>query len=643
MLGPVAVADAAGVPVRGGCDPIAPSECLLPFPSDWYTVPDPGTDTGRRVAFDPAAMPRNALGKGIDPTDWNRNDGFSPGSMLLAQIPGLDLARTGAAPLTDIGRSLHRDAPIVLLDADTGQRWPYWAELDANATDPARQALVIRPARNFLEGHRYVVALRGLKDAAGHAIPAGDAFRTVAGRPLPAGDPLYERQQAMRRVQLDLLKAGVPPVGLNLAWDFTIASERGLSERMLKIRDDSFAALDGKSPQFAVTEVTENPATDPIARRVRGTFQVPSYLNAPGGPPGSRFNYGPDGLPAQLPGNTQTALFQCEVPRSSLAAPAKALLYGHGLLGRETEVGSGSQRALAAEHNVILCATRWQGMAQEDLPYVAGTIGDLGGFGAIADRTQQGVLNFLWLGKLMMHADGLSASPAFQGPSGASVIDTAAELGYNGNSQGGILGGMLTAVSTDVTKAVLGVPAMNYSTLLNRSVDYAPFQAIMDQAYPDKLTQQIGFALMQMLWDRGEANGYAQHMTRDPLPGTPAHQVLLDVAFGDHQVSPTAAEVEARTIGARIHTPAVAPGRNPDVVRYWGIPPLHEPQRGSAIVIWDSGSPYQPLTNTPPTEGHDPHSDLRNSPIARQQAYTFLTTGVLTDVCGDAPCTMPAG
>lgn len=39
----------------------------------------------------------------------------------------------------------------------------------------------------------------------------------------------------------------------------------------------------------------------------------------------------------------------------------------------------------------------------------------------------------------------------------------------------------------------------------------------------------------------------------------------MHVAYGDHQVSPTAAEVQARTVGARIHTPAVAEGRNPDV------------------------------------------------------------------------------
>src|SRR3546814_11295008 len=70
---------------------------------------------------------------------------------------------------------------------------------------------------------------------------------------------------------------------------------------------------------------------------------------------------------------------------------------------------------------------------------------------------------------------------------------------------------------------------MNYSTLLNRSLDWEGAYGELAYAfYPTKAEQQLLFALLQMLWDRGEANGYAQHMTADPLPGTPAKQVLLD-------------------------------------------------------------------------------------------------------------------
>jgi len=54
---------------RPACDPIDPTACLLPFPNDFFTVPDPGTATGRRVDFAPSAMPRNNHGIAIDPAD----------------------------------------------------------------------------------------------------------------------------------------------------------------------------------------------------------------------------------------------------------------------------------------------------------------------------------------------------------------------------------------------------------------------------------------------------------------------------------------------------------------------------------------------------------------------------------------------
>jgi hypothetical protein len=108
------------------CDPIDPRACLLPFPNDHFTVADPSRPTGRLVHFAAASMPANAAGTHIDPTEWNRNDGFSPGSALLVHVPGIDLGRTGAAPITDIGRSLRRDAPIVIVDAATGERHPYF-------------------------------------------------------------------------------------------------------------------------------------------------------------------------------------------------------------------------------------------------------------------------------------------------------------------------------------------------------------------------------------------------------------------------------------------------------------------------------------------------------------------------------------
>jgi len=261
----------------------------------------------------------------------------------------------------------------------------------------------------------------------------------------------------------------------------------------------------------------------------------------------------------------------------------------------------------------------------------------------------------------MVHPQGLTTNAAFHvnptDVNSAPVIDTT-RLFYDGNSQGGILGGGLTAVAPDFQRAVLGVPGMNFSTLLNRSVDFygkelteargtegLGFSTFLFQAYPNELERPLIYDLLQIMWYRGEADGYAEHLTGNPLPNTPVHTVLMHVAFGDHQVATVAADVEARTIGAAVPPSPLAPGRSTDVQPYYGIARIPSfPYGGSAMLIWDGGTPAPPTTNTPPNPpqyGADPHEFPRNDRAARQQKSDFLQIGgSVTGVCGGAPCTI---
>jgi hypothetical protein len=456
------------------CDVLDPAKCLLPFPNDWFTVQDGTTDTGRRVQFAPASMPANKSGVHIDPTEWNRNDGFSPGSAVLAYVPKLDLAKTGAAPITDIGRSLDHNQPIVLLDADTGQRWPFFAELDVQADPPTTRMLIVRPARNFTEGHHYVVALRNLRDGPGSIIPAGRGFQLYRDN-VPTFSPVIEGRRAhMESIFRSLAHVGVGRADLNLAWDFTVASGRNLSERMLHIRDDAFAGLDDKAPAFAVTSVQDNVDAN-IFRQVSGTFSVPNYLTGTGAS-GSVFNTGANGLPQR--NGTFTAPFICNIPRAATADghdpvhPGRAGVYGHGLLGTNNEVNAGNVKAMSNEHNFVFCATNWAGFSTEDVGTAISSLQDFSNFPKMTDRTQQGILNFLFLAKLMRSTHGFVSNPAFQAGGGHTPVIDRSDVFYDGNSQGGILGGAATAVSNQWKRAVLGVPGMNDSTLLQRSVDF---------------------------------------------------------------------------------------------------------------------------------------------------------------------------
>jgi hypothetical protein len=634
------------------CDWLDPTKCLFPFPNDRFTVADPATDTGRRVAFALEAMPVVATVH-VDPTAWNENDGWSPGPKILTRVAGLDLARSAAPLVTKIARSLDADSPVVLIDADTGERQLVWSEQDP--IDPS--VLIVRVGKNLENGRRYIVALRGLADASGDPIPAGRGFAIYRDR-IPTFHPTVEaRRPAMETIFGDLARAGIARADLFLAWDFTVLSTRNLSERMLAMRDDAFASLGSAAPTFTVTRNDAFTATvrgvSRSFRRVEGVVAVPLYMTDGGEPGGRLRRSGPDGLPERDPAQDFAAPYRCTIPETATAAtPGRLVLYGHGLLGSEDEVGATNIREITTAYGFVYCATKWAGMSEDDVPNVLATTSDLALFPTVTDRLHQGFLAFLFLGRAMKHPAGFAAHPAFSDASGAPIVDTS-DLFYDGNSQGAIAGGGLAAFAQDYTRAVLGVTGMNYSSLLRRSVDFTPFYTLLTFGIDDLSDVPLDIALLQMLWDRVEANGVARHLTSDPLPGTPAKQVLLHVAFGDHQVANVAAEVQARSIGARIHQPALAPGRHadeqvpgdPDNRAYFAIDPLPSgPWDGSALVIWDSGTPTPPTAIVPPRPelgyGRDPHETPRRDPKAQLQKAEFLRTGgAIVDVCGGAPCT----
>ncbi|MEA2374994.1 MAG: hypothetical protein QOD53_1457, partial [Thermoleophilaceae bacterium] len=689
--------------------------CMLPWPNDFFTTADSTTDTKRRLNLNLLSMPKNVEGKPIDPTPFNRNDGFSPGSLITTKVPGLETKaafdKSRIVPIDDMRQAFRADQPVVVIDTKTLARHLAWAELDANPTNPADVTLIIRPGRNLREGRRYIVALRHLKDASGKTIQPSTGFKVFRDGNPTKSSAVEKRRAHFESIFNTLAQAGIDRDDLYRAWDFTVASERNLSERMLSMRDDAFKQLGdtnladlkvaGNAPTWSAHKVVQSDAD--IAYTVEGTFTVPCYLNAPSCPTGSEFAYQPgstNGPPLRIPGNTMEARFTCIVPKVAVAnGGARVSLYGHGLLGSRGEVMQGQAKHMAQEHDFVYCATDWVGMACADLPDIPGSADDiqnqvatlfnnvalgitpnppncdyqtvlgiehdLSNFPKLADRVQQGMLNFLYLGRLMANPKGFNSSALFHTAGGKPMLDTTMAY-YDGNSQGGIIGGALASVMVDSNRATLGVLGMNYSTLLQRSTDFGTgkppdpsnpglpeYAYTLYTSYPNQLQRPLILSLMQVLWDRAEADGYALHMTGDPYPNTPAHHIMLQGGIGDHQVAQVTAETEARTIGAYARFPYADPGRDLDKGNpIYGVPAIpHFPFDGSSIEEWDIGpprtingnkvgTPPPPNTNTPPSKDYqDPHEYPRRQPGARQQKSEFFKPGgKIIDVCGPHPC-----
>jgi hypothetical protein len=746
------------------CDFMDPTICLQPWPNDYFTKADPTTDTGRRLDINTNSTPANVHGFHIDTTDINRADGFSPGNLITLKIPQVETQaafdNTGFVPVNDLHRYSDPNQPVVVIDAATGARQPIFAELDANPNhyspgDTKDVNLIIRPTRNFTEGHRYIVALRGLRDAQNNPVDPPLPFRVYRDRLLTSDPAIENRRPHMEDLISTLQQDGIQRSNLYMTWDFTVASEHSLAGRALAIRDNALHQLgddspgngtvDGSAPsvnipnsapsQVGAPGVTDYvtcasdgtpgceqpgdtgytgtgpssggtytgpPQSDQILRQVDGDLtNVPCYLNNGDCHPGGTLNYQANGDVIATPTGTADDVdrtwktgdpqvhttgvdFRCVVPRSVVAGgtlhPAESGIFGHGLLGLYDQVTDTIKftNSLANTNNSVWCATSWAGFSTDDLGQVIGTLNDVSNFSKLSDRMIQGFVNMIYLGRAMVNPGGLSTNPAFSvDPDGGgsevagSAIDPAKGLYWEGISQGAIMGGALTALEPDLTQSVLDVTGMNYSTLLRRSADSAQYFELPNLGlydnYPNQQERPLLLSLMQLLWDRGEADGYAQHMTSDPLPNTPPHHVLLQLAYGDHQVSNLAAETEARTIGAQVETPALDPGRHWDVNPFLGIPAISSyPFSGSAAMVYYDGGPIgfdgdqdctdehgnpqhgtapAPLVELAPNPvsvyGCDPHSYPRRSLDGVTQAADWLQPSGFIHQCQTAAVGRP--
>jgi len=616
----------AGAPKLLGadCDPLVPTQCGYPFPSNVWLEDDASRPTGKRVAFGAATLPVAAGNGPMDPQWWAPSDGFSPGQPALTHLPG---ATTTGLPTQDsIEVSLSDTSPTVIIDAETGERVAHFSELDRSLVteEDAERALLVRPVVRLADARRYIVAIRNVVNASGERIAASPTFQALRDGTASCEPSVEARRALYDDIFARLEEAGISRKELQIAWDFTTASRENNTASLVAMRDDALMKVGAEGPEYTLTSTEEftEEQNSRIWRRLVGTMKVPLYLEAAG--PGSAMMRGEDGLPRQ--NGFAEYEFVVHVPHAAKAGQKLALIQnGHGLLGSKFEGGDGYLGELANRHGYVAFSVDLVGMASEDVPSITDAlVTDAGMFRNSVDRQHQGILNSLLVMRMM---SGRFVNEPLLQVNGESVIDPTQRF-YRGDSQGGIFGATYMALSTDVTRGLVSVPGMPYTMLLDRSTDFAPFFLFLKGAYGTGRNIQLVEGLMQMLWDRTEPNGYAPYIREDLLPGTPAHELLIHVAIGDYQVTPLGAHILARAVKAKNLLPV-----NRTI---WGVEEAAAPLSGAAIVEYDFGLPEAPKTNTPPKGDEDPHGKVRGLDAAYAQSHEFFRTGVIKGYCEGA-------
>ena len=632
------------------CDSLTPSYCGFPYPNDYWTLEDASTVTGLRLALPQVIMPTAMNGKQSSPSAFNEMDGFSPGIAAMTHLPGATVM--GLATPDTIGDSLLAQSPTVIIDPVTGERLPHWVDLDdyvvqakLRIDDAERlpdfdierdidelrqeQALMLRPAVRPEDATRYIVAIRNVVDVAGVAIEPSPGFLALRDD-LPSDDPIIESRRAhFEAIFAALESQDIARSDLQIAWDFTTASRENNTRAMLHMRDDALARFPQGVPY--TIELKNEGLIDGMACRMEVTFDVPLYMTK--GETGGMHNLGEDGLPQQ--NGTFKYAAALLIPMAAQTEPASLVAFGHGQLGAKEQVLG--MQPIAAEQNFATFGLDFKGFASDDTITVLGALsGDLSTFRAVPERIQQGLLNFLVaMRTLSVEADGgpsTALNLALNTHCGGAAIDGSKRY-YFGGSQGGILGASLMAVTTDIERGLLAVPGQSYNLLLNRSVNFDPFAAQIYSLYNwNALDMQLNLALIQGLWDRAEPTGYSKYIRSNLLPGTPAHEVLIQVSKADHQVTNLGAHIMARSIGGVVN---LAP-----VIRdVWGLEVVSGKHTGSAMIEVDFGNPDPPITNIPHWDDTlaDPHGRATELHNIGDSLGTFYATGVAENLC-NGPC-----
>ncbi len=605
------------------CDPMVPHHCGLPFPSDVWTRSDPDSPTGKRVRFGETTLPLQGFsGTNIDARAFDGFDGFAVGQAPMTYLEGATVA--GLPSVDDIDRSLAPDSPTVLIDARTGTPVPHFAELDLTGDDPSQQLLMLRPVVRLADATRYIVAIRDVVDDEGSPVEPTAVFRALRDGTDSDDPTVAARRDHYADIFARLEQAGYATDKLQVAWDFTTSSLEGKTGWLLHMRDDALATVGTAGPAYVIDEVIDDP-NEHIARRIVGRMTVPLYLEHEDA--GAKLVFGDDGLPKQ--NGTGEFTFMVQIPHAATTGtPGTPLQNGHGLLGTLNEGRNGFLAELANLKNFVLVTVDFVGFAEADEATVQDAIAyDFTLFGDVIERQHQGVINSLLAMRLVRGDFADDDAVKFEG---VSAIDTSQGF-YRGDSQGGIYGITYMALTTDVERGLLGEPGAPYNLLLNRSVDFDPFFALLKAQYDTFIDVQLVIGVAQMFWERTDPITYCNHITENRFPNTPPHDVLIHVAVGDYQVTPLGAHILAREVGAKSVAPAYRP--------IWGVETTDEPFSGSGIVEFKfPGVPDEPKTNVPPEDlGMDPHDEVRKLTVSHDQTDQFLRTGVIEHRC-DGVC-----
>lgn len=614
-----------------GCDDLNPIHCLLPFPSDAFLAEDATTTTGFRVNYSDTTLPGTGLMPHVEIAALNRFDGITPSTQIMTAfttVPDL----TGAADQYSIGDSLADDHPTILLNLDTGERVAHWVEVDVRADRPTATIVFVRTLAALDYDTAYGVAFSGLTDTSGNPIQPSDALRAIIDGNATTSPDIESRRPAIDSLLDTLAAEGYARENVQAVWQFHTASHGSILGGMLAMRSDALNRLGEQGIGCNVTYAEPNYGDDnKTFMRIRGTFTAPQYLEfqqhnreTP-----SLLNRSGDGTPvyvedAEIP-------FTMVIPQvlADLNESGPLVVFGHGFLG----TGEGTSNYVsdwAEDYKVSFLATDLYGWSSSDLYTIELGIVNPLFFQHQAERLQQALINKM---SMIRTFKGVCSDLAEMQHNGTNLVDSS-DVHYMGYSLGGIYGSSVVAISPDIDRAALWVGGSGFSTMIERSTNFAPFQEGFSSfaGYPQRNDRALLVGVIQQLWSVTDPETYLPFAEQGYADELGPFNFISIISVNDAQVPALSSDRAARTAGIPVLDSSA---RLP-----YGLTPAAGPITGSAVVYWDGGYPAMPDDNSapPPDQSSKAHNEIGPIEAVNDMVRDFLLTGIINDTCADT-CT----
>ena len=508
--------------------------------------------------------------------------------------------------------SVRDGASVFLVDVDPGSPSAFMrvpARYDVEeVTDPSTGTgtiwqLAVRPddGHPLAEGRKYAAVLTSaLRDATGASIAPDPDFAVVRDAATRPGDPLLAEAHDRYAPVLDSLDdrgvARAHVVGLavfgvqNVTGELRDARARvwELAPPVVTLTEviaagpDLDARLGAPAMDVPGLDVEGGVAHGSIGFLVHGSFESPWLLSDLEHVHG-RFRRGPDGRLSV--GRFDRVPFTLVIPRSADVGALRVVVFQHGLGGERSSVMAFADALAGAGYAVLAIdapfhglrvpratpddANRFTGATEPDGfgdvtggEVVADFAGILDGAGELVsfhpvylrDTLRQSVVDLFATVRLVREPAAWDAVRAAD-PALAELGFAPSPIAFVGNSLGGIIGTMLTAMEPEIGASVLSVTG---GYLVRMIVDSPPFNmGYLPQLFPlaGIDPSEIDYAayhpvyrpevaILQTLTDRGDAINYGNIIRGRGV------DVLMLMALHDETVNNVATESLATTVAA---------------------------------------------------------------------------------------------